>query len=139
MAVDQSHPAVRANLNSVKYAMAKDREAWLGLYHENAIICDPVGKSMLDPAGEGHRGKAAIAEFYDNIIAFANFTMTPGEHRISGDHACAVPMKVVNTMGDDLKTEIDLIGIYHVDDDGLIISMHAYWDFGEIEKQLMNV
>ena len=130
------HPAVQANLNSIKFAMAKDREAWLALYAEDAVICDPVGKSMLDPEGNGHHGKAAIAAFYDNIIAFAQFKMIPGEHRISGEHACAVPMQVINDMGEGVTTSVDLIGVYHVNDEGLITSMHAYWDFGVIEQQL---
>ena len=133
------HLAVNANLASIKYAMAKEREAWLALYREDAVICDPVGVSPLDPEGNGHRGKEAIAAFYDNVIAYAQFTMTPGEHRVSGDYACAVPMKVVNELGEGVTTEVDLIGVYHVDHDGLIVSMYAYWDFGVLEKQLMAV
>lgn len=131
------HLAVRANLSSIKHAMEKNREAWLALYRDDAVICDPVGVSPLDPEGNGHLGKQAIAAFYDNVIAYAQFTMTPGTHLISGDYACAVPMKVVNELGEGVTTEVDLIGVYHVDPDGLIKSMHAYWDFGVLEKQLM--
>ena len=130
------HLAVRANLKSIRLAMDKDREGWLSLYADDAIISDPVGPSPLDPAGEGHHGKVAIAQFYDNIIAFANFEMIPGQHRISGEHACAVPMQVINTMPDGIKTTVEMIAVYHVNDAGLITSMHAYWDMGEIERQL---
>lgn len=133
-----THLAVQANLKSIKFAMAKDRDAWLGLYRDDAIISDPVGPSPLDPEGSGHQGIAAITQFYDNVIAYAQFTMTPGEHKISGPHACAIPMHVVNDLGEGVTVDVDLIGIYHVDEGGLIKSMHAYWDFGLMEKQLME-
>src|ERR1700689_1361639 len=48
---------------------AKDREAWLGLFAPDAVVADPIGPSPLDPAGQGHRGPAAIAAFYDQVIA----------------------------------------------------------------------
>ena len=133
------HLAVKANLKSVHYSMNKQREDWLALYRDDAIISDPVGVSPLDPEGQGHKGKEAITAFYDNVIAYAQFTMTPGEHLISGDFACAVPMHVVNELGEGVTTEIDLISLYHVDHDGLIISMKAYWDFGVMEQQLMKI
>jgi hypothetical protein len=52
---------------------AKDRQAWLDLFAPDAIVADPIGPSPLDPAGHGHRGLAAIAAFYDAVIA-------PNEH-----------------------------------------------------------
>ena len=134
-----AHLAVKANLNSIKFAMAKDRDAWLALYRADAIIADPVGPSPFDLDGNGHQGKEAITLFYDNIIADAQFTMTPGAHTISGPQACAVPMHVVNQLGEGVTVEIDLIGIYHVDTQGLIQSMHAYWDFGVMEQQLLKI
>jgi len=48
---------------------AKDRTAWLSLFAPDAIVQDPVGPSPLDAAGAGHRGSAAIAAFYDAVIA----------------------------------------------------------------------
>ncbi len=48
---------------------AKDREGWLDLFADDAVVEDPIGPSPFDPEGHGHRGKAAIAAFYDNVIA----------------------------------------------------------------------
>ncbi|NND82409.1 MAG: SnoaL-like domain-containing protein [Gammaproteobacteria bacterium] len=138
MSDNSQHLAVQANLKSIHAAMNKDREGWLALYAEDAIISDPVGKSPLDPEGNGHRGKQAIADFYDNIIAYAEFEMRPGQHLISGEYACAVPMQVINQLGDGVTTSVDLIGVYHVNKEGLITSMNAYWDFGSIEQQLAD-
>src|SRR5258708_12053991 len=48
---------------------AKDRDAWLSLFASDAVVQDPIGPSPLDPQGSGHSGPAAIAAFYDNVIA----------------------------------------------------------------------
>src|ERR1700677_4024065 len=49
-------------------AGGKDRETWLGLFTPDAIVEDPIGPSLFDPEGTGHRGTAAITAFYDNVI-----------------------------------------------------------------------
>ena len=33
------------------------------------MVEDPIGPSMFDPDGKGHRGKTAIAAFWDKLIA----------------------------------------------------------------------
>src|SRR4026208_1644640 len=76
------HPARMAGLNSVRNVKAKAKAPWLALCAEDAVIEDPVGVSPLDPSGQGHRGKEAIARFWDTVIA-------PGEveTRARGAHA----------------------------------------------------
>ncbi|HEX5189825.1 MAG TPA: nuclear transport factor 2 family protein, partial [Streptosporangiaceae bacterium] len=46
-----------------------DKQAWLSLFAPDAVVADPIGPSPLDPDGNGHRGLAAIAAFYDTVIA----------------------------------------------------------------------
>jgi steroid delta-isomerase len=53
---------------SMALTEARDRDGWLALFADDAVVEDPVGPSMLDPEGKGRRGKAAITEFYDNVI-----------------------------------------------------------------------
>ena len=133
------HAAITANLNSIKYAMEKNREAWLALYRDDAVLSDPVGVSPLDPVGNGHIGKPALADFFDNVISSANVTIIPGEHRISGDYSCAVPMQAINDLGEGVTATVDMIAVYHVDDQGLIKSMQAYWDWSALEKQITEI
>lgn len=136
---DTIHPAVLANMNSIKYAMAKDKAAWLALYRDDAVVRDPVGVSPLDPAGNGHIGKAAIEKFWDSVIGVSNITLTPGLRCPSGTHSCAVPMRAENDLGGGIKTVVDMIAVYEVDDDGLIASMSAYWDWSTMEAQLKKL
>lgn len=139
MSTQAIHPAVLANMNSIKFAMAKDKAAWLALYRDDAVLRDPVGVSPLDPTGCGHQGKEAIAKFWDMIIANSNITLTPGLRCPSGTHTCAVPMRAENNISDSIKTTVDMIAVYEVDDEGLIKSMSAYWDWNEMEAQLKKL
>lgn len=133
------HPAVQANMNSIKYAMEGNRDAWLALYRDDAVVSDPVGKSPFDAAGDGHIGKEAIAAFYDTVIGPSNITLTPGLRCPSGDYTCAVPMTALNDLGNGLSVTINMIAVYEVDDAGLIKSMSAFWDYAEMEKQLADL
>lgn len=131
-----SHLAVQANIQSIRYAMEKNRDAWLALYRDDAILKDPVGPSPLDPEGKGHIGKQAIATFFDNVIANSNIKLTPGLRCTSGDYHCAVPMQAVNDLGGGLTTTIDMVAVYEVDEQGLIKTMSAYWSWASMEQQL---
>jgi len=44
---------------------AGDRDGWLALFADDAVVEDPVGPSAFDPEAKGHRGKEAITAFYD--------------------------------------------------------------------------
>ena len=111
------HPAVTASERSAQYAMAKDKESWLGLFSEDAFLADPVGKSMLDPKGNGHRGKAAIERFWDNVISKANLTLVASQ-RIACDNTCVAVLQATNDLGGGIKTVVDMVGLYEVDDEG---------------------
>ena len=63
------HPARAMAIRSIQCVEGKDREGWLSLWADDAVIQDPVGVSPLDPEGLGHRGTEAITAFYDKVIA----------------------------------------------------------------------
>jgi len=62
-------PVHVAGKRSREAAMARDKEAWLAAFADDAIVEDPIGPSHFDPEGKGHRGKEAISRFYDMAIA----------------------------------------------------------------------
>src|SRR3954468_3666480 len=69
MAAVTASPGHLAGKRSREAAMARDKEAWLAVFADDAIVEDPIGPSHFDPEGKGHRGKEAIAKFYDMAIA----------------------------------------------------------------------
>jgi steroid delta-isomerase len=128
--------AVEANKKSIKYAMEGNKEAWLALYTEDAVVCDPVGKSPMDPAGEGNRGIAAIESFWDNVIGKANLDIQVDKRWISGDYCCCVAQVAHSDMGNGNVTHCDMLATYDVNEDGLITRMAAHWDFDDMMEQL---
>ena len=116
------------------YAVAKDKESWLALFDDNALVQDPIGKSPLDPEGNGHKGIAAIEKFYDTVIANGNIEFTIIESIPCGDE-CANYAKIVNLIG-DVKIETKMIVIYRINSNNKIESLRAFWSYQKMEEQL---
>lgn len=133
---EKKHLAVQANINSIKYAMEGNKEAWLALYTDDALVCDPVGKSPMDPSGEGHRGKAAIEHFWDTVIGRANLDIRVDKRWKSGDYRCCVAQVAHNDLGGGIVTQCDMLAIYDVNEEGKITTMAANWCYEDMMEQL---
>ena len=116
------------------YAVAKDKENWLALFAEDALVQDPIGKSPLDPEGNGHRGIAAIEKFYDTVIANGDIEFTIIESIPCADE-CANYAQIANLVG-DIKIETKMIVIYRINSNNKIESLRAFWDYQKMENQL---
>ena len=116
------------------YAVAKDKKNWLALFDKNALVQDPIGKSPLDPEGNGHKGLAAIEQFYDTVIANGNIEFTIIESIPCGDE-CANYAQIVNLIG-EVKIETKMIVIYRINSNNKIESLRAFWDYKKMEDQL---
>ena len=137
--IEKVHLAIEANKKSIRYAMDGNKEAWLALYTEDALVADPVGISLMDESGKGHRGKAAIAQFWDHIIANATLEIRVDKRWTSGDFCCCVAQVAKNDMGDGNFTECDMLATYEVNEDGLITCMKAHWCFDDMMDQLAKL
>ncbi|MEH6550057.1 MAG: nuclear transport factor 2 family protein [Pseudomonadales bacterium] len=133
---EHEHPAITANKQSIKYAMEGNKEAWLALYTDDAVVADPVGVSPMDPSGNGHQGKDAIGAFWDMIIGPSNLEIRVEKRWTSGDRVCCVSQVARNSVGEGKFTECDMLAIYEVNDEGKIIRMQAHWDFDDMMAQL---
>ena len=116
------------------YAVAKDKQNWLDLFDEDAIVQDPIGKSPLDPVGNGHKGREAIEKFYDTVIANGNIEFNILESIPCADE-CANFAQIINVVG-DVKIETKMIVIYRVNSNDQIVSLRAFWDYEKMEDQL---
>jgi steroid Delta-isomerase len=132
---DPQPAAQLAGRRSAEQAMAKNKSAWLALYAEDALLQDPVGVSPLDPAGEGHRGKAALARFWDMAIAPGELTMNIRESYPSGNE-CANVVTITNKLPAGGTIVTDCVIVYRVDAAGLIVNLKAYWEFAKVAAQL---
>ena len=121
------HPARRAGLLSQKYVAEGNRDAWLDLFADDAVVQDPVGVSPLDSSGEGQIGKAGIAAFYDKFISKVKVSFDyPRSYACANE--CAFIGTVYNRAG-DTEHPSEGVFVYKVDDDGKILSLRAFWEW----------
>ena len=132
--MDYQTKAQELSFLSRDYAVAKDKKNWLALFDKNAFVQDPIGKSPLDPKGNGHKGLAAIEQFYDTVIANGNIEFTIIESIPCGDE-CANYAQIVNLIG-EVKIETKMIVIYRINSNNKIESLRAFWDYQKMEVQL---
>jgi steroid delta-isomerase len=120
------HPAHVAGRRSREAAVARDKEAWLAVFADDAIVEDPIGPSHFDPEGRGHRGKAAIAAFYDMAIAPSEL-----EFNFIGTYQCGneeanIGNIVIKAAG--YRVVAEGVFTYRVNDEGKIVALRAYWE-----------
>jgi|SRR5579872_1776333 len=113
---------------------AKDRAAWLALFAPDAVVADPVGPSPLDPEGNGHRGLAAIAAFFDNVIATAEQVTFDIEcSYLCGDEVADVGTIRTTLAGGTHVAVVRGVFTYRSDGVGRIAALRAYWEIGAVE------
>ncbi len=139
MSEQSDHLAIQANMDSIRLASQGNKEAWLDLYADDAVVQDPVGISPFDATGEGHVGKEAIAKFWDDVIGPSNITLTVHTRIPSGKLACAVHQTAINDMGGDIKTEVEMLAVYELNEAGKIRRMSAFWSWASMEEQLKSL
>ena len=127
-APNDPHPARSASQRSYSAVAKGDLAEWLTVYAEDAVLEDPVGPSMLDPEGRGHRGPDGIERFWDeNIARVRKFHFRVSDSFANGP-ACANVVTITATLDGGTTMTIDCLTVYTVDDDGLITSFRAHWE-----------
>ncbi|MBT8139844.1 MAG: nuclear transport factor 2 family protein [Gammaproteobacteria bacterium] len=120
-------PAMRAHRLSIANAGLGNKQAWLDLFDDNAVVHDPVGKSQHDPEGKGFAGKARLEEFWDTMIGPVDLLVIPQKRINVGDNiACVVMTSAIRIHG--IKTYMEMVAIYETNDAGKLTSLKVYWD-----------
>lgn len=115
----------RASMAAVE---AKDKEAWLALFADDAVVEDPIGPSAFDPEGRGHRGREAIGAFYDNVIATNDSIRFEIEHSfLCGDEVANVGVIRITFPG-GTAVEVDGVYTYKRSADDKLVALRAYWE-----------
>ena len=117
---------------SMAMTEAKDRDGWLALFAADGSVEDPVGPSIFDPEGKGHRGIAAITAFYDNVISTSEKIRFEMRQVSECAQECAFAGTIHITLPGGKQGSVELINIYKVDDEGTIASLRSFWEFGKL-------
>jgi steroid Delta-isomerase len=113
---------------------AKDRETWLGLFAEDAVVQDPIGPSPLDPSGNGQRGLKAIAAFYDNVISTSEATeFEMSQSYLCGDEVAEVGIIRITLAGGTHQAIVSGVYTYRTDGAGKIASLRTFWESDAME------
>lgn len=119
-------PVTMAGRRSREAAVARDKQAWLDLFADDAIIEDPIGPSHFDPEGKGHRGKDAIAAFFDMAIAPSELAFHFEKSYVCGDEEANTGHIVIVASG--YRVIAEGVFTYRVNADGKIAALRAYWE-----------
>lgn len=113
---------------------ARDRDAWLDLFAPDAVVQDPIGPSPFDPDGKGHRGREAIAAFYDTVIApSAAISFEIQESYLCGDEVADVGTIRTTLAGGEHQAVVRGVYTYRSNGAGKLASLHAFWEFDALE------
>jgi steroid delta-isomerase len=117
---------IRATVDAYCAAFtAGDRDAYAGLFAEDAWIEDPVGSPHVV-------GREAIGGFFDQARSLADAIELhqTGPVRVAAGE-CAFPMQARPTIGGTTFC-VDIIDVMTFDDAGQITTMRAFWDPAEM-------
>jgi len=134
MSDDEVPDARELGIRSRAAVAAGDREGWLALFAEDAVVADPIGPSPFDPEGLGHRGRERIAAFYDSVIANSEairFEFT--ESYLCGDEAAEVGLIRTTLAGGTHEAVVQGVYTYRSDGAGKIAALRTYWQFDDVE------
>ena len=135
-------PARRAALLSREYVHSKNREGWLGLYAEDAIIEDPIGVSVIDPEGKGHRGPAAREAFWDNFIAPSRINVDILESYAAGNEVAnhvIISVSIDAGEGKSLQQKVHGVITYQVNAQGELLALRAYWETDDPRNAMVEM
>ena len=112
---------------SLALTKARDRDAWLALFEDDAVVQDPVGPSSTDPSGQGHSGIEAIGKFHDSVISgVETFDYTIERSYTGGDEVALVVNFQITSAGGTV--DMDVVNIYKRSNNGKLASLRSFWD-----------
>jgi steroid delta-isomerase len=103
-----------------------DREAWLGLFADDATLEDPVGTDVV-------RGRDELAAFYDRTMGSTEgLDNELHELRVAGNTAAFLFTLRIDWRG--RRYEVSPIDVLELDEAGKIVRMRAHWATSDMKE-----
>ena len=113
---------------------AKDRDTWLSLFAEDAVVQDPIGPSPWTRRARGSTGSEAIAAFYDNVISTSEATeFEMNQSYLCGDEVAEVGVIRITLAGGTHQAIVRGVYTYRTDGAGKIASLRTFWESDAME------
>ena len=128
-------PTVRELARRSRAAVnAGDKQAWLDLFADDAVVQDPIGPSPFDPEGNGHHGKEAIGAFYDTVIGPNDaITFEIQQSYLCGDEVADVGIIRTTLPGGTHQAVVHGVYTYRANGAGKLAALRAFWETDSIE------
>ena len=130
--MNPDHPALVAAQSSWRCVQAHDKEGWLDLMADGICMEDPIGRAPTNPTGEGMKGKAEIAEFFDRNMATSTIDITTHESFAAGNES-AHRMTLRTAFENGITTIVDGIFTYRIDDEGKLTNLRGFWSIEDMQ------
>jgi ketosteroid isomerase-like protein len=131
---DEPLTARELGVRSRAAVQAGDRDGWLDLFAEDAVVQDPIGPSPFDPDGTGHHGREAIAAFYDTVIGPSDaITFEIEQSYLCGDEVADVGIIRTTLAGGTHQAVVHGVYTYRSNGAGKLAALRAFWEFGALE------
>jgi hypothetical protein len=131
--MSQEHPARLASQRSMEAVHKKDKQAWVENFAEDGVVEDPIGPSIFDPEGKGHRGRAAIAAFWDKLIGPNRVFFDVRESFACGSE-CANVGSVNTVLPNGAAMVVNGVFTYRVNEAGKVVALRAFWEMGKMKS-----
>lgn len=103
-----------------------NKEEWLALFDENAVVEDPVGSAPWDTPVGTPRGKEAIGWYWDTFKKWHEAFEFDIHYQTTGGLEAATYASLHSTLADGTRRTVECINIYEINNDGLIVSLRSY-------------
>jgi steroid delta-isomerase len=131
---EESLTARELGIRSRAAVHARDREGWLDLFADDAVVQDPIGPSPFDPDGTGHHGKEAIAAFYDSVIGPSDaISFEIEQSYLCGDEVADVGVIRTTLAGGTHQAVVRGVYTYRSNGAGRLAALRAFWEFDALE------
>lgn len=123
----ENAPGVVAGKRSRDMVEIRDKQGWLDNFADDAIVEDPVGPSMFDEQGRGHRGKEEISAFWDKTIATTEKLEFQFDEEIICGNEVAYIGRIVTHIAGHISTARGVF-TYRADNEGKLVALRAFWE-----------
>ena len=126
--VSVGHSQVRAWAeNYLEVVNRRDPDEIAALFARNATMEDPVGPSLYE-------GRDAIrAVFMQAATDLSLMEICRTTPTSVAENFAAFAVTATTEIG-GVRNEVDVVSVFHFGDDGLIMSMRAFWNFEEVRS-----
>ncbi|QRY61849.1 nuclear transport factor 2 family protein [Gordonia sp. PDNC005] len=131
----ENHPAVLAGRRSREAVEARDKAAWLANFAVDGSVEDPVGPSMFDEEGVGHRGADGLSAFWDKTIGTTEKLEFLFDKEVICGNEVAYIGKIVTHIAGHIS-EAEGVFTYKADANGDLLALRAFWEVEATMKSL---